>query len=122
MTSRDMTVQEIRRFRQKGGTMNEQQLEDLRSYYGNNDTSAFMEDAEHVDLGDVADPDATVASTLSMPNRVLDAAREIAAAEGASTNDVLRRFLEAGASALVESEASIPVSKLLRLIDEARGA
>lgn len=117
-----MTVQEIRRFRQKGGTMNEQQLEDLRSYYGNNDTSAFMEDAEHVDLGDVADPDATVAFTLSMPNRVLDAAREIAAAEGASTNDVLRRFLEAGASALVESEASIPVSKLLRLIDEARGA
>ena len=81
-----------------------------------------MEDAERVDLGDVADPDATVAFTVSMPNRVLRGAREIAAAEGVSTNDVLRRFLEAGANALVESEASIPVSKLLRLIDEARGA
>ncbi|MBC3179650.1 hypothetical protein [Corynebacterium lujinxingii] len=102
--------------------MNEQKLEDIRSYYDNNDTSALMEDAERVDLGDVADPDATVAFTVSMPNRVLRGAREIAAAEGVSTNDVLRRFLEAGANALVESEASIPVSKLLRLIDEARGA
>ena len=35
--------------------MNEQQMEDLRTYYDNNDTSAFMEDAERVDLGDVAD-------------------------------------------------------------------
>ena len=102
--------------------MNEQKLEDIRSYYDNNDTSALMEDAERVDLGDVADPDATVAFTVSMPNRVLRGAREIAAAEGVSTNDVLRRFLEAGANALVESEASIPVSKLLRLIDEAREA
>lgn len=102
--------------------MNEQKLEDIRSYYDNNDTSALMEDAERVDLGDVADPDATVAFTVSMPNRVLRGAREIAAAEGVSTNDVLRKFLEAGANALVESEASIPVSKLLRLIDEARGA
>ena len=102
--------------------MNEQKLEDIRSYYDNNYTSALMEDAERVDLGDVADPDATVAFTVSMPNRVLRGAREIAAAEGVSTNDVLRRFLEAGANALVESEASIPVSKLLRLIDEARGA
>lgn len=102
--------------------MNEQQLEDLRSYYGSNDTSALMEDAERVDFGDVADPDATVAFTVSMPNRVLNVAREIAAADGVSTSDVLRRFLEAGANALVENEASIPVSKLLRLIDEARGA
>lgn len=70
-----------------------------------NDTSALMEDAERVDFGDVADPDAAVAFTVSMPNRVLNVAREIAAAEGASTSDVLRRFLEAGANALVESEA-----------------
>ena len=73
--------------------MNEQKLEDIRSYYDNNDTSALMEDAERVDLGDVADPDATVAFTESMPNRVLRGAREIAAAEGVSTNDVLRRFV-----------------------------
>ena len=81
---------------EEGATMNEQQLEKLRSYYDNTDTSDFMEDAQPGDLGTVADPEASVASTVTMANRVLRAARGIAAAEGVSTNDVLRRFIQAG--------------------------
>ena len=101
--------------------MNEQQLEKLRSYYDNTDTSDLMEDAQPGDLGNVADPEASVAFTVTMPNRVLRTARGMAAAEGVSTNDVLRRFIEAGVDDRAGAEASIPVSKLLRLIDEARG-
>ena len=76
--------------------MNEQQLEKLRSYYDNTDTSDLMEDAQPGDLGNAADPEASVAFTVTMPNRVLRTARGMAAAEGVSTNDVLRRFIEAG--------------------------
>lgn len=99
--------------------MNEQQLEKLRSYYDNTDTSDLMEDAQPGDLGNVGDPEAAVAFTVTMPNRMLRAARGMAAAEGVST---LRRFIEAGVDDRAGAEASIPVSKLLRLIDEARGA
>lgn len=76
--------------------MNEQQLEKLRSYYDNTDTSDLLEDAHQGDLGNVGDPEASVAFTVTMPNRVLRTARGIAAAEGVSTNDVLRRFIKAG--------------------------
>lgn len=76
--------------------MNEQQLEKLRSYYDNTDTSDLMEDAQPGDLGNVGDPEASVACTVTMPNRVLRTARGMAAAEGISTSDVLRRFIEAG--------------------------
>ena len=78
--------------------MNEQQSEKLRSYYDNTDTSDLMEDAQPGDLGNVGDPEASVAFTVTMPNRVLRTARGMAAAEGVSTNDVLRRFIEAGVS------------------------
>lgn len=84
--------------------MNEQQLEKLRSFYDNTDTSGLMEDAQPGDLGNVADPEASVAFTVTMPNRVLRAARGIAAAEGTSTNDVLRRFIGAG----VDDRAEAP--------------
>mgnify|MGYP002716942674 CR=1 FL=1 len=102
--------------------MNEQQLKKLRFFYDNTDTSGLMEDVQPGDLGNVADPEASVAFTVTIPNRVLRTARGIAAAEGVSTNDVLRRFIEAGVDDRAGAEASIPVSKLLRLIDEARGA
>lgn len=78
--------------------MNERQLEHLRNYYDNNDTSSLMGEAERVDLGDITGPDATVAFTVSMPHRVLNLARETAAAEEVPVNDVLRRLIEAGAS------------------------
>ena len=71
--------------------MNEQQLEKLRSYYDNTDTSDLLEDAQQDDLGNVGDPEASVAFTVTMPNRVLRTARGMAAAEGVSTNDVLRQ-------------------------------
>lgn len=102
--------------------MNEQQLEHLRTYYDKNDTSSLMSEAERVDLGDFTGSDATVGVTVSMPHRVLDIARETAAAEGVPVNDVLRRFVEVGADTRGAREATIPVSKLLRLIEEARGA
>ena len=76
--------------------MNEQQLEKLRSFYESIDTSDLMEDAQPGELGNVGDPEAAVSFTVTIPNRVLRAARGIAAAEGVSTNDVLRRFIEAG--------------------------
>ncbi|MDC7107852.1 hypothetical protein [Corynebacterium afermentans] len=60
--------------------MNEQQLEKLRSYYDNTDTSDLMEDAQPGDLGNVGDPEASVACTVTMPNRVLRTARGMAAA------------------------------------------
>ena len=97
------------------------EAQEIRQFRRNTDTSDLMEDAQPGDLGNVADPEASVAFTVTMPNRVLRAARGIAAAEGVSTNDVLRRFIEAGVDDRAGAEASIPVSKLLRLIDEARG-
>lgn len=62
--------------------MNEQQLEKLRSFYDSTDTSDLMEDAQPGDRGNVADPEASVAFSVTMPNRVLRATRGIAAAEG----------------------------------------
>ena len=84
--------------------MKEQQLEKLRSHYDNTDTSDLMEDTQPGDLGNVADPEASVVFTVTMPNRVLRTARGMAAAEGISTNDVLRRFIEAG----VDDRAGAP--------------
>ena len=70
-----------------------------------------MKDAQPGDLGNVADPVASVAFTVTMPNRVLRAARGMAAAEGVSTNDVLRRFTEAG----VDDRAGPRAPNLARL-------
>ncbi|MEH0147540.1 hypothetical protein V6D40_07685 [Corynebacterium sp. Q4381] len=102
--------------------MNEQQLDQLRNFYDSTDVSDLMAEAERVDLGDLTDSEAMVSYTVSMPRGVLDAAREIAAARGVSTADVLRRLIDEGVTRHTTGEASVPISKLMRLIDEARGA
>lgn len=102
--------------------MNKRQLDALRNYYDKTDISDVMGAAKRTDLGDFAAPDAQVAYTVTMPNRVLSAAREIAAKEGTSTDDVLRKFIEVGVDRHGDDGATVPVSELMRLINEARGA
>lgn len=100
--------------------MNKLQIDALRNYYDNTDIPGAMVGAKRADLGDFAAPDAEAAYTVSMPNGVLTAAREIAAKEGTSTNDVLRKLIEVGVDRHGDEEATVPVSELMRLIDAAR--
>lgn len=99
-------------------------IEALRDYYDNTDIADVMAKGQRVDLGDFTAPDTNVSFTVSMPNRVLRAAREVAEQEGTTTNDVLRSLIESGLNQRHSSggEAAVPISELMRLIDEARGA
>lgn len=98
--------------------MNEKNLEELRNFYDNTDTSDMMDDAQSTDLGVRTGPGAMSAFTVRLPTNVLDAARDIAKRENVPTGVILRRFIEVGVAKAVSDDAVITVTDVWRLIAE----
>lgn len=91
---------------------------DLRQHYDNSDTTADLENAEYepADAPPAAERMTTFAVRLPVP--VLDRVRQIAAEQGVTTSEVLRRWVDDGITAHDHTAelGSVPASELLDLI------
>jgi len=79
-------------------------IDELRDYYDNDDTSADLERAERVPADAPAASDRMTTFAVRLPVPVLERVRELAVANQVTTSALLRQWIDAGIRAAESSE------------------